>query len=312
MIRAHRVNATAQDDASLVSGWNIAPNVAYILRLLPGPASCAALIYDDANMLIATGAALAGTDQQCVLLPQTGQTIGMLDAEMGWHLLLTTTGAESQREIRIGPVVDLPDEIHPVYGDDDIALARATAAIDEAAHYRDDVPVSCPLGLGAGLGDIVSVPVDGVAVAGQAESITWTAIPNGASEQAVIRRHVAIAPEAFAEVAPPTVADDTGAATHTTGTSGNILTNDEAGLTIVAVNGLLASVGVAVDGDNGGSFTLNADGSWTFSPGRGFRSFEWFGDRQYIHHVSCQRWRCGSIGNTNCHRLACKRSPGCR
>lgn len=257
----------AQDDASLAAGWNVAPNIAYTLLLLPGASSCGVYLYDeDGTTMIASGAALAGTDQPCVLIPQSGQTVEMVDADLGWHLLLTTTGTESQRTIRLGPAVDLPDEIHPVYGNDGMALARATAAIDAAAHYIDDVTITCPLGLGAGLGNIVSVPVDGVAVVGQVESITWTATPDGTTEQAVIRRHVAIAPDAFAEVTPPTVADDTGTATHTTGTSGNVLANDESGLTVTAVNGLAANVGVAVDGDNGGSFTIAANGAWTFSP----------------------------------------------
>lgn len=269
MIRAHRIDATAHDDTSLVSGWNISPNLAYTLAVLPGPTSCGVLLYAD-NALVATGAALVGTDQPCVLLPQAGQTVEMVDIDFGWHLLLTTIGTETQREIRINPQVDLPDEAHPVYGDDDMALARATAAIDEAAHYRDDVTVSCPLGLGAGLGDMVSVPVDGAAVVGQVESITWAATPDGATEQAVIRRHVAIAPDAFVEPVLPTVADDTGTATHLAGTSGNVLTNDATGLTVVAVNGLSSNVGAAVDGDNGGSFTISADGSWVFAPDSDF------------------------------------------
>lgn len=274
MIRAIRPNAMAEDDASMISGWNVAPNIAYILVLLPGSASCGVLLYDETgSTLIATGASLVGTAQPCVLLPQTGQTVGMVDADLGWHLLLTTAGTESQRTIRLGPAVDLPDEIHPVYGDDALSLARATAAIDAAAHYIDDITVTCPLGLGAALGDVVSLPVDGVAVVGQVESITWTATSNGAIETAVIRRHVAIAPEPVVEVTP-TVADDAGTATHATGTSGNVLTNDDTGLTITAVNGLSGNVGAAVDGDNGGAFTINAHGAWTFSPDGDFALLE--------------------------------------
>jgi VCBS repeat-containing protein len=267
MIRAIRPNAMAQDDASMVAGWNVAPNLAYALRLLPSSVSCGVFLYsDDGTTLIASGAALAGTEQPCILIPQAGQTVDMVDADLGWHLLLTTTGTESQRTIRLGHAVDLPDEIHPVYGVDDLAVVRAAAAINAAAHYIDDVTVTCPLGLGADLGGVVSVPVDGVAVIGQVEGVTWTGTPDGTSEQAVIRRHIAIAPEAFVEIVPPTVADDAGAATHLVGTSGNVLANDESGLTVVAVNGLSSNVGTAVDGDNGGTFAIAADGSWTFAP----------------------------------------------
>lgn len=272
MIRAHRISATAQDDPSLVSAWNVAPNIAYDLRLLPGTISCGVLLYNADGQLVASGAALTGTGQPCILIPQTGQTIGMIDAELGWHLLLTTTGEEAQRTIRINPSVDLPDEIHPIYADDDLALARATARIDSSAHYIDDVTVSCPLGLGAGLGDVASVPVDGAAMVGQVESVMWAGKPNGAQEQAVMRRHVAIAPAAFVEIVPPVVTDDAGATTNIAPISGNVLANDAIGLTVAAVNGLSSNVGVVVDGDNGGVFVIASDGAWTFDPEADFAS----------------------------------------
>jgi VCBS repeat-containing protein len=193
----------------------------------------------------------------------------MIDAELSWHLLLTTTGTEPQRTIRINPAVDLPDEIHPIYADDDLALVRATAGIDGAAHYIDDLTVSCPIGLGAGLGDIASVPVGGVAIVGQVESITWAGTPNGVTETAVTRRHVAIAPAAHFDpvpVTPPTVADDEGETAADAPASGNVLTNDAPGLMIVAVNGLSANVGEPLAGSNGGVFSITSGGAWTFDP----------------------------------------------
>lgn len=270
MIRAIRPAAMAQDDAAMIGGWNISPNIEYGLYLTPGPSACGVFLF-DAGMatLIASGAALVGTAQPCVLVSQSG-TVGMVDQELGWHLLLTTDGTETERTVRIGPAVDLPDEIHPAYADDDLAVARATAGIDGTTHYIDDLTVTFPLGLGAGLGDVASVPVDGASVIGQVESITWTGTPNGVSETAVIRRHVAIAPEPFVEIVPPELVSDTGTATHLAGTNGNVLTNDEAGLIVTAVNGLSSNVGIAVDGNNGGSFIINSDGSWTFSPAGDF------------------------------------------
>lgn len=275
MIRAIRPNAMAQDDASPLAGWNIAPNIAYTVRLLPDPAACGVLIYDETGAtLLATGAALTGIAQPCVLVPQFEAEFGMVDADLGWHLLVTTDGTESQRTIRIGPAVDLPDEIHPVYGTDALALARATAAINAAAHYIDDVTVTCPLGLGAGLGDVASVPVDGVAVIGQVESITWTGTPTGTTEEAVIRRHVAIEPEPFVEIVPPTVADDEAETDADTEASGNVLANDESGLIVVAVNGLAANVGESVAGSSGGVFVVDSDGGWTFDPDGDFADLE--------------------------------------
>ena len=65
-----------------------------------------------------------------------------------------------------------------------------------------------------------------------------------------------------------TVAND--AAGVLGGLNADLLLNDEDVdsdiLTISAVNGATASVGKAIDGSNGGSFTLNKNGSWEFDP----------------------------------------------
>lgn len=270
MIRAIRPNAMAHDDAALITGWNIGPNLAYTLQLNPGSSACGVLLYSE-NMtaIIASGAGLVGTDQPVILHPYSGQTIGMIDADLGWHLLLTTEGTEYPRTIKIGPAVDLPDEIHPIYADDDLAVARATAGVDDHAHYIDDISVSCPLGFGAWIGDVARTPVDGGTVDGQTESITWTGTPNGTSDAVMVRRHVAIAPEPWVDpvpITPPTVADDTAETDAVTSAEGNVLANDDDDLTIVAVNGLSANVGAAVAGSDGGLFTISEDGAWTFDP----------------------------------------------
>src|SRR5690606_33236109 len=43
-------------------------------------------------------------------------------------------------------------------------------------------------------------------------------------------------------------------------------------LTVLRVNGIATDVGGAVAGSNGGTFTLRADGSYTFNPGNDFQS----------------------------------------
>ncbi|MFP1683150.1 Ig-like domain-containing protein [Alloalcanivorax sp. C16-1] len=74
---------------------------------------------------------------------------------------------------------------------------------------------------------------------------------------------------------PAPIADnDTGATTENTTTTGNVLTNDSDpdgdDLTVSAVNGEAGEVGEAVDGDHGGRFTLNQDGSYSFDPNGDF------------------------------------------
>ena len=65
--------------------------------------------------------------------------------------------------------------------------------------------------------------------------------------------------------------DDTGTTSGTTVYNRDLLLNDtdvDTGdsLTITKVGGDAANVGSAINGSNGGSFTLRADGSWTFDP----------------------------------------------
>lgn len=72
----------------------------------------------------------------------------------------------------------------------------------------------------------------------------------------------------------PTAVNDAGATTENATTSGNVLTNDTDPdndvLTVSAVNGNGANVGVTVAGTNGGSFTISSTGAYTFSPGTAF------------------------------------------
>ena len=72
-----------------------------------------------------------------------------------------------------------------------------------------------------------------------------------------------------------TVADDaTGTTSGTTKVNADLLLNDKDDdgdtLTISEVGGDTASVGKAIDGSDGGSFTIRADGSWDFNPGTAF------------------------------------------
>ncbi|MGO4399009.1 retention module-containing protein, partial [Achromobacter sp. PAB15] len=78
----------------------------------------------------------------------------------------------------------------------------------------------------------------------------------------------------------PTAVNDEGGTdqgvTLTVDAANGVLTNDTDPdgdtLTVSQVNGNAANVGAAIAGSNGGTFTLNADGSYTFNPGSAFNS----------------------------------------
>src|SRR5690606_32722871 len=78
----------------------------------------------------------------------------------------------------------------------------------------------------------------------------------------------------------PTAVDDDGATKQGAGLSVNaedgVLANDTDPdgdtLTVSQVNGQPGNVGAAIAGSNGGTFTLNADGSYSFNPGSAFNN----------------------------------------
>ncbi|EHK64737.1 retention module-containing protein [Achromobacter arsenitoxydans] len=78
----------------------------------------------------------------------------------------------------------------------------------------------------------------------------------------------------------PTAVNDSGATDEDTGLNvdaqNGVLANDTDPdgdtLTVSEVNGQAANVGAAVTGSNGGTFTLNADGSYSFNPGSAFQN----------------------------------------
>ncbi|GAB3673562.1 hypothetical protein GCM10028792_09330 [Salinisphaera aquimarina] len=75
---------------------------------------------------------------------------------------------------------------------------------------------------------------------------------------------------------PPVANGDTGTTSENVDTAGNVLANDVDGgndsdtLAVSQVGGNAAGVGAAVDGDNGGTFTIGANGDYSFAPGAAF------------------------------------------
>ncbi|MYZ45166.1 VCBS domain-containing protein, partial [Schauerella aestuarii] len=75
----------------------------------------------------------------------------------------------------------------------------------------------------------------------------------------------------------PVAVDDFAIGSETAAVQGNLLTNDRDPdgdtITVTQVAGqTLSATGVVVSGSNGGTFTVLADGSYTFAPGNDFRS----------------------------------------
>ncbi len=72
----------------------------------------------------------------------------------------------------------------------------------------------------------------------------------------------------------PTATNDAATTNENASTTGNVLTNDTDPdgdtLVVSAVNGSPASVGTAISGSQGGTFTIQPNGSYTFQPGTAF------------------------------------------
>ena len=113
----------------------------------------------------------------------------------------------------------------------------------------------------------ISGTLAGSASAASPYSVTITAMdPSGATCSQTV---------GWTVLNPAPVAADDGLGTfEDASVAGNVLANDGDPdgdpLAIVAVNGLLANVGVAVAGSAGGTFTIQADGTIAFDPGTDF------------------------------------------
>ncbi|WP_194523958.1 beta strand repeat-containing protein, partial [Salinicola rhizosphaerae] len=112
--------------------------------------------------------------------------------------------------------------------------------------------------------------------AGQSRNVTftYTATDNNGATSAPVTVTITVTGTNDAPVAKT----DTGSTGENTtlivNAANGVLANDSdvdgGTLSVSAVNGTAASVGTAIAGSNGGTFTLNADGSYSFNPGTAF------------------------------------------
>jgi VCBS repeat-containing protein len=118
---------------------------------------------------------------------------------------------------------------------------------------------------------IVSGTIDRSASVGGSYSVTVTATDDGgaSTQQSFVWTVANPAPTAVDDIA--TVGENgLGSGDVTPGTAGQDSDPDGDPLTVSAVNGAAANVGAAVGGSAGGSFTIAADGSYSFDPGTAF------------------------------------------
>ncbi|WP_189443824.1 beta strand repeat-containing protein, partial [Salinicola rhizosphaerae] len=181
-----------------------------------------------------------------------------------------------------------------------VTISLNTVAGDDvinAAESRDNVSVSGKAGGDAVQGDTITISVGGqtyTATVGAngtfSASVPGTVLANAGTDS--IRASVshtdaagntgtATTTHAYTvDVTPPDAAADSGATGEnrvlSVPAANGVLANDtdvdsaHSALSVSAVNGTAASVGTAITGSNGGTFTLNADGSYSFNPGTAF------------------------------------------
>lgn len=138
-----RPAAVAREDADMIAGWNISPNTGYQLQISATASGAVVILLSvDGSTLIGSGVADVGTAQPVTITPMSGQTVDMAALAIGWHMLLTTDGTEGDRIITLDPMVDLPARTHPVYADDDLALAVAAQQGSEPSRQAGG-PATC-------------------------------------------------------------------------------------------------------------------------------------------------------------------------
>lgn len=105
--------------------------------------------------------------------------------------------------------------------------------------------------------------------------------------QAVLEEYAEFFTARSAEDVSVSAVDDTAGCDNDETASGNVLTNDAGRfLRVTKVGGATGNVGTGVAGSNGGTFTVDADGSWTFDPSGDFDEIEEDVETSVTYHAS--------------------------
>lgn len=179
MIRALRPSAIT---TLPIVGWNIANTTPVTVALCPAPGGYACTISAGGD----TWYGAAKADGKVTF---SGGAPPRLDADVPWWVRINTASVSSYVSGQVSPPVDLPDIVHPVYSDDALAIAAASAAIDGGTHVIDDYEIEFPAGLTVAPGMVVAEPGGAV---GQVEDIAWRATPAYTEATATVRTYTAM------------------------------------------------------------------------------------------------------------------------
>jgi VCBS repeat-containing protein len=184
-----------------------------------------------------------------------------------------------------------------------------TATLTVTVNGANDAPVADPIGdVAADDGDAINIPAGDAFTDPEGDDLNYTAtnLPDGVTIDPNIGAISGDLPANASQEGPytvtvtaddgnggttdqtftitsnnvaPVAADDTDSTSENAATSGNVVTgpgtdsdggNDTDDLSVAQVDGDGVNVGTATTGDNGGQFTINADGSYDFNPGTDF------------------------------------------
>ncbi len=180
MIRALRPSAIT---TLPIAGWNIALTTTATVVIGPSAGGYSLTIVAGSN----TWVGAAGPTGEVIFAGATPPP--RLDADVPWWVRINTASVSSYVSGQVSPPVDLPDIVHPVYSDDALAIAAASAAIDGGTHVIDDYEIEFPAGLTVAPGMVVAEPGGAV---GQVEDIAWRATPAYTEATATVRTYTAM------------------------------------------------------------------------------------------------------------------------
>ncbi|MDY0274804.1 MAG: hypothetical protein RBR42_05100 [Desulfomicrobium sp.] len=222
--RAYSWRDTGNETEGSIRIWNVKENVPYWV-IEAGDAPVYNHDYDmweyGENMylelwdvhkaaLIATGEILDGIETPhgymtgvVVLHPEPGQTINLLDVDLGYHVsfYLPSYGALDDppfmpgRETFVQPWIDLPDIAHPIYGgsfspyQDSLAKKRAFAELFVSTTPFLEANINISGYFHAAILNLLSVVVDDDVIRGQVEGVRWRFDSHGASTELRIREY---------------------------------------------------------------------------------------------------------------------------
>lgn len=125
-----------------ITDWNVDENRDWYVRLTELDENILVGLYQSqaeataGNNRHSYGYADFGTDSECTLTAETGNTIELFQEDYAWHLRVTGQVGDDTLVFKVGQFTDLPSIEHSIFRNLDLIQRKATYEIDLHTHFK--------------------------------------------------------------------------------------------------------------------------------------------------------------------------------